>query len=102
LTKSTFAKVLGDGGYEVVTEAGEGVLEIIPNFRDLFGRTQVREQTELIIVADRFTPIRMQPRNERLGLLNGKVVNNGTLFLGNSQALQARGGVCIAGWSLRA
>jgi hypothetical protein len=36
LAKSTFAKVLGDGGYAVVTEAGEGVLEITPNIANLY------------------------------------------------------------------
>jgi hypothetical protein len=35
LAKSTFAKVLADGGYQVVTEAGDGVLEIIPNIVNL-------------------------------------------------------------------
>jgi hypothetical protein len=36
LTKSTFAKVLGDGGYEVVTAAGDGVLEITPSIVNLY------------------------------------------------------------------
>jgi hypothetical protein len=36
LAKSTFAKVLSDGGYEVVTEAGDGVLEITPNIVNLY------------------------------------------------------------------
>lgn len=36
LAKSTFAKVLGDGGYEIVTEAGEGVLEVTPNIVNLY------------------------------------------------------------------
>jgi hypothetical protein len=35
LAKSTFAKVLGDGGYEVVTEASDGVLYITPNIVNL-------------------------------------------------------------------
>jgi hypothetical protein len=35
LAKSTFAKVLADGGYQVVTEAGDGVLEVIPNIVNL-------------------------------------------------------------------
>jgi hypothetical protein len=36
LTKSTFAKVLGDGGYEIVTQAGDGVLEITPSIVNLY------------------------------------------------------------------
>jgi hypothetical protein len=36
LAKSTFAKVLGDGGYEIVTEAGDGVLEITPSIVNLY------------------------------------------------------------------
>jgi hypothetical protein len=30
------AKVLGEGGYEVVTEAGDGVLEITPHLSPLY------------------------------------------------------------------
>jgi hypothetical protein len=36
LAKSTFAEVLNGGGYEVVTEAADGVLEIIPNILNLY------------------------------------------------------------------
>ena len=36
LTRSTFAKVLTDGGYEVVTETGDGVLEVTPNIVNLY------------------------------------------------------------------
>jgi uncharacterized protein DUF3313 len=36
LAKSTFAKVLSDGGYEVVTEAGDGVLEVTPSIVNLY------------------------------------------------------------------
>jgi hypothetical protein len=36
LAKSTFAKVLADGGYQIVTAAGEGVLEITPSIVNLF------------------------------------------------------------------
>jgi hypothetical protein len=36
LARDTFAKVLGAGGYEVVTEAGDGVLEIIPSIVNLY------------------------------------------------------------------
>jgi hypothetical protein len=36
LAKSTFAKVLADGGYVVVSEAGDGVLEIIPSIINLY------------------------------------------------------------------
>jgi Protein of unknown function (DUF3313) len=36
LVKSTFAKVLSDGGYEVVAEAADGVLEITPNVINLY------------------------------------------------------------------
>ena len=36
LAKSTFAKVLGDGGYEFVTQAGEDVLEITPHIVNLY------------------------------------------------------------------
>jgi hypothetical protein len=36
LAKDTFAKVLGEGGYEVVTESGDGVLEIIPSIVNLY------------------------------------------------------------------
>ena len=36
LAKSTFAKVLGDGGYAIVTQAGDGVLEITPSIVNLY------------------------------------------------------------------
>ena len=36
LAKSTFAKVLADGGYQIVTAAGDGVLEITPNIVNLY------------------------------------------------------------------
>jgi hypothetical protein len=36
LAKSTFAKVLADGGYQIVTEADDGVLEITPNIINLY------------------------------------------------------------------
>jgi hypothetical protein len=36
MAQSTFAKVLGDGGYEVVADGGDGVLEITPNVVNLF------------------------------------------------------------------
>ena len=36
LTKSTFSKVLADGGYEIVTQAGDGVLEITPSIVNLY------------------------------------------------------------------
>ncbi|HEV8018910.1 MAG TPA: DUF3313 family protein [Steroidobacteraceae bacterium] len=36
LAKGTFAKVLGEGGYQVVTEAGDGVLEITPHIVNLY------------------------------------------------------------------
>jgi Protein of unknown function (DUF3313) len=36
LAKSTFAKVLADGGYQIVTAAGDGVLEITPNIINLY------------------------------------------------------------------
>jgi hypothetical protein len=36
LARDTFAKVLGAAGYEVVTEAGDGVLEIIPSIVNLY------------------------------------------------------------------
>ncbi len=36
MAKSTFAKVLGEGGYEVVAAAGDGVLEITPNILDVY------------------------------------------------------------------
>ena len=36
LTKTTFAKVLRDGGYEVVTELGDGVLDVVPNIINLY------------------------------------------------------------------
>jgi len=36
LAKSTFAKVLSDGGYAIVTEPGDGVLEVTPNIANLF------------------------------------------------------------------
>jgi hypothetical protein len=36
LTKSTFAKVLSDGGYQLVTEPGDGVLDVIPNIINLY------------------------------------------------------------------
>jgi hypothetical protein len=36
MAKSTFAQVLGDGGYEIVTDAADGVLEITPNIINVF------------------------------------------------------------------
>ncbi len=36
LAKSTFAKVLADGGYEVVTATGDGVVEVTPNIVNLY------------------------------------------------------------------
>ena len=36
MAKSVFAKTLGDGGYEIVTDAGDGVLALTPNIVDLF------------------------------------------------------------------
>jgi hypothetical protein len=36
MAKRVFAKALGDGGYEIVTEAGDGVLVITPNIVNLF------------------------------------------------------------------
>jgi hypothetical protein len=36
LTKNTFTKVLRDGGYQVVTEAGDGVIEITPSIVNLY------------------------------------------------------------------
>jgi hypothetical protein len=34
--KSTFSKVLGEGGYEIVADAGDGVLEVTPNILDVY------------------------------------------------------------------
>ncbi len=36
MAKSVFAKTLSGGGYEIVTDAGVGVLEITPNIVDVF------------------------------------------------------------------
>jgi len=36
MAKSVFAKTLSDGGYDIVTDAGDGVLAIIPNIVDVF------------------------------------------------------------------
>jgi hypothetical protein len=36
MAKSTFAQVLGDGGYEIVSDAADGVLEITPNIINVF------------------------------------------------------------------
>jgi len=36
MAKNTFAQVLGDGGYEIVTQAGDGVLLITPNIVNVF------------------------------------------------------------------
>jgi hypothetical protein len=36
MAKSVFAKTLSDGGYEIVTEAGDGVLAITPNVVNVF------------------------------------------------------------------
>jgi hypothetical protein len=36
MAKSVFAKALGDGGYEIVTDAGDGVLVITPNIVNVF------------------------------------------------------------------
>jgi Protein of unknown function (DUF3313) len=36
MAKSVFAKSLTDGGYEIVTDAGEGVLAITPNIVNVF------------------------------------------------------------------
>jgi hypothetical protein len=36
MAKNVFAKILGAGGYEIVTDAGDGVLGITPNIIDVF------------------------------------------------------------------
>jgi hypothetical protein len=36
MAMSVFAKTLADGGYEIVTDAGEGVLAITPNIIDVY------------------------------------------------------------------
>jgi hypothetical protein len=36
MAKIVFAKTLGDGGYEIVADAGDGVLAITPNIIDVF------------------------------------------------------------------
>jgi len=36
LAKCTFAKVLGDGGYQLVSEPGDGVLDVVPNIINLY------------------------------------------------------------------
>jgi hypothetical protein len=36
LAKATFTKVLAEGGYEIVTAAGDDVLEITPNIAELY------------------------------------------------------------------
>jgi hypothetical protein len=36
MAKSVFAKALSDGGYEIVTDAGDGVLAITPNIVNVF------------------------------------------------------------------
>jgi hypothetical protein len=36
MAKSVFSKTLGDGGYEIVTEAADGVLAITPNIVNVF------------------------------------------------------------------
>jgi hypothetical protein len=36
MAKSVFTKTLSDGGYEMVTDAGDGVLAITPNIVDVF------------------------------------------------------------------
>jgi hypothetical protein len=36
MAKSVFAKALSDGGYEIVTDAGDGVLVITPNIVNVF------------------------------------------------------------------
>lgn len=36
LAKTTFAKMLGEGGYEIVTAAADDVLEITPNIAELY------------------------------------------------------------------
>jgi hypothetical protein len=36
MAKTTFAKVLGEGGYQLVTEPGDGVLDVVPNIINLY------------------------------------------------------------------
>ena len=36
MAKSAFAKVLGEGGYDIVAAAGDGVLAITPNIINLY------------------------------------------------------------------
>lgn len=36
MAKSTFAKVLGEGGYQIVADAGDGVLAITPNVVNVY------------------------------------------------------------------
>lgn len=44
MAKSVFAKALGDGGYEIVTEAGDGVLAITPNIVDSLSTPRMYRQ----------------------------------------------------------
>src|SRR6202043_4120466 len=62
---------------------------------NLLRRSQSREESEFVIVADGLTPIGMQPQNQRLGLLNGEGGDDGAVFLGHSQTREARGRVVL-------
>jgi hypothetical protein len=62
---------------------------------NLFGRTQTREEAEFIIIADGFTPIGMQLRDQCLGLLNREGGDDGAVFLGHSETREARGRVVL-------
>ena len=57
--------------------------------------SQACEEAEFVIVADGLTPIGMEPRNERLGLLQGKRIDGGAVLLGDSQTGEARGRVVL-------
>jgi len=45
MAKSTFAQVLSNGGYAIVTDASDDVLEITPNIVNVRGARQVNSQS---------------------------------------------------------
>jgi hypothetical protein len=68
----------------------------VPRLRDLkyspvgLRGTKPGEEATFIIIADGLTLVRMKPRDQRFGVLNGEGVDNRPVFLGNSQAFQSR------------
>nr|WP_246433670.1 hypothetical protein [Povalibacter uvarum] len=62
---------------------------------DLLGRTEPREEPELIVVALRLAPIRVDAGNDCLRLIDGEGIDRWTILLRDAKAFQPRCGVML-------